>query len=323
MKVAVIAGGPSSEAEVSRISAAAVAGALTQAGHQVERFELDATLAQALLAFAPEVVFPVCHGAVGEDGSLQGLLEVLALPYVGSAVLASALAMDKPTAKQVFAAAGLPLARGVAVRSTDEAEAVVNALGRSLVVKPAAGGSALGVTRLSLEAGSSTQPLRTALNEALASGPYALVEELVVGDEVTCGVLEREGAARALPPTRIEALGASFYDFHSRYAKGKSAHTCPAPYPSALLERIGAIALAAHRALGCRDLSRSDFVVVPAEERVVLLETNTMPGFTATSLFPEAAQVAGYDFMTLCDGFVRAAAHRGRPRRSPAAAFPT
>lgn len=320
MNVAVIAGGPSSEAEVSRVSGKAVAAALTEAGHRVSVLELAPGLPEALRTLAPDVVFPVCHGAVGEDGCLQGVLELLALPYVGSGVLPSALAMDKPTARILFRASGLPVAKGIVVRSAEDAEVVVAALGRNVVVKPAAGGSALGVTRLQL--GEDLAALTSALARALTQGDEVLVEEFMVGDEVTCGVLDVEPAARALPPTRIEAKGNDFYDFEARYAPGKSLHTCPPPYPAALLLRIQECAVAAHRALGCRDLSRSDFVVSPEQGTITLLETNTMPGFTPTSLYPEAAAVAGSSFAALCDALVGAAVRRGSARRTAAAAFP-
>lgn len=319
MKIAVVGGGPSVEAEVSRVSARAVAAALA-GEHDVHAFELDAALPQALHALAPDVVFPVCHGALGEDGSLQGVLEVLGLPYVGSGVLASALAMDKTAARVHFAAAGLPIAGGRAARSPADAAALVAALGPRIVVKPTAGGSALGVTRLELEGGD-LEPLERALAAALAQGPTALVERFVRGDEVTCGVLD-VGGARALPPTRIQALGAAFYDFESRYAPGKSAHECPPPYPPELLHEIQRVAVAAHQALGCRDLSRVDFVVEAAAASVTLLEVNTMPGFTGTSLYPEAAAIDGLSFAELCSSLVVAAQHRGAGQRLSGVAFP-
>ena len=316
-RIAVVQGGPSAEAEVSRVSAGAVAAALAADGHDVTRFELDSVLAGALLAHAPDVVFPVCHGAVGEDGSLQGLLEVLGLPYVGSGVLASALAMDKPSARVHFAARGLPLAEARLARDPAEAGAILAALGPRLVVKPAAGGSALGVSRLAL--GEDPGPLAAALEAALAHGACALVERFVVGDEVTCGVLEEAGGPRALPPTRIATPEAEFYDFESRYAAGKSVHECPAPYSAALLAEIQRIAVAAHCALGCRDLSRVDFVV---SSEVTLLEVNTLPGFTPTSLYPEAAAAQGTSFVALCRQLVEAAVRRGVPQRVAAARFP-
>lgn len=338
VKIAVVGGGPSVEAEVSRISARAVVAALA-AEHEVTSLELDTALPAALHAFAPAVVFPACHGAIGEDGSLQGLLEVLRLPYVGSGVLGSALAMDKGAARLHFVAAGLPVAPGrVVTTATADAAALVAALGRRIVVKPAAGGSALGVTRLVLEsrAGSASNriaalrsrvlgydltPLEAALGAALEHGHSVLCERFMAGDEVTCGVLDL-GAPRALPATRIEAPGAAFYDYEARYAPGKSVHVCPAPYPPALLAEIQRMAVAAHVALGCRDLSRVDFVCAPDSGTLTVLEVNTMPGFTPTSLYPEAAAISGLSFAELCSRLVQAAVARGAPQLRVGMPFP-
>ncbi len=318
MNVAVVRGGPSVEAEVSRVSARAVAAALRDA-HTVTLLELNEELPEALHRLAPDCVFPVCHGALGEDGSLQGLLEVLRLPYVGSGVLGSALAMHKGVARVHFAAAALPVALGrIATRATDAAQ-LVDALGRRLVVKPVAGGSALGVTRLVLDV--DLAPLQAALGAALAHGDSVLVEQFMHGDEITCGVLDLD-APCALPPTRIEASHADFYDYESRYAPGQSVHVCPAPYPAALLAEIQRVAVAAHVALGCRDLSRVDFVCAPETGSLTLLEVNTMPGFTPTSLYPEAAAIAGISFVQLCDQLVRAAHARGVPCWRAGVPFP-
>jgi D-alanine-D-alanine ligase len=323
LHVAVIAGGPSSEAEVSRKSAAAVSRALAEAGHRVALLELDAKLPITLATSGADVVFPVTHGPLGEDGCLQGLLEVLDLPYVGAGVLASALAANKPEAKVVFAARGLPLAEGIVVHRDEDLTAAAArataALGTAVVVKPAAAGSAIGVTRL--REGASRETLRSALERALAIDARALVERFVAGLEVTCGVLEDErGSAQPLPPTLIASEAADWYDFTSRYANGGSRHQCPAPLPSATLERIQAIAVAAHGAIGARDLSRADFVVTQDGADVTLLEVNTLPGMTATSLFPEAAAVSGVPFTALCDRLTRQA--HARPRRVPPPVMP-
>jgi D-alanine-D-alanine ligase len=315
--VAVIEGGPSSEAAVSRSSAAGVAAALAARGHRVKRISLDATLGRELAELAPDVVFPVVHGALGEDGCLQGMLEVLGLAYVGSGVLASALACNKVAAKTMFRARGLPVAADVTVRRGEELRSAAararEAIGAALVVKPHAQGSAIGVTRVA--AGASEADLVRALEVALSFDEVALCERFVVGKEVTCGVLDAPplGASRALPPTEISAKLADFYDFRSRYAKGGSQHTCPAPLSAAATARVQEAALAAHRALGCRDLSRADFVVGDGADidQVTLLEVNTIPGMTPTSLYPEAAGVAGVSMVELCDGLVRAAAERG------------
>jgi D-alanine-D-alanine ligase len=314
--IAVVEGGPSSEAEVSRSSAAGVAGALGQSGHQVTRLPLDPMLAGALLELGPDVVFPVVHGALGEDGALQGLLEVLGLPYVGSGVLASALACNKVAAKTVFRSRGLPVAEDATVRRGEDlhkAAARVRAALGAVVVKPHAQGSAIGVTRVPAE--SSHADLVRALEVALSLDELALCERFVVGKEVTCAVVDAPalGPARALPPTEIRARLADFYDFRSRYGTGGSEHLCPAHLPAHVIAAVRDVALAAHHALGCRDLSRVDFVVGDTgnADRVTLLEVNTLPGMTPTSLFPEAAAVGGIPMAALCDGLARAAHTRG------------
>lgn len=323
MKIAVVQGGPTSEAEVSRSSARSVARALEAAGHDVTKLELDAALPEALRTGGFDVVFPITHGAVGEDGSLQGLLEVLDLPYVGSNVLASALAMSKRTAKVLFAAAGLPIAPGLAAgRGEDVAEVGRRAhaeLGDRVVVKPCSNGSAIGVARLDRDATPAT--IAAAVAAAFEVDDVVLVERFVSGREVTCGVLERGGKTFALPPTEVRAPNDAFYTYQARYAAGRSEHLCPAPLGDALVARVQEIAVAAHRALGCRDLSRVDFVV-PESGEPTLLEVNTLPGFTDTSLYPEAAQVAGIAMAELCGGFAEQARVRGATRRNAALALP-
>ncbi len=316
LAVGVVQGGPSSEAEVSRRSARAVTEALRAAGHRPVLFELDRFLAESLRGC--DVVFPVVHGAVGEDGSLQGVLEWLELPYVGSAVLASALAMDKAFARRVFAAQGLPVAAGAAVPAgAADAPALLEQLGSALVVKPCRSGSAIGVTRL-LQADAAE--LRRALEAVWQLDDVAIVEELVSGKEITCAVLDVE-YAEAYPVTEIVAPNDAFYTYEARYAAGRSVHTCPALLPPEVTARVQEVAVGAHQALGCRDLSRADFVVGEGG-RVVLLEVNTMPGFTGTSLYPEALGVGGVAFPSLCDRLVRRAFARGATRRNEPRAFP-
>lgn len=328
MRVVVVEGGPSSEAEVSRASARGVANALERAGHEVRKVELDAQVAEAIHAAPVDVVFPVVHGAVGEDGALQGLLEVLGVPYVGSNVLASACAMDKAVARRLFAAAGLPIARGASVRRTSElastAARLRNEIGRALVVKPAASGSAIGVSRI--EASAADADVERALAEVFALDEAAIVEHFAVGREVTCSVLDLTGASpRVLAATEIVAPSDAFYTYTARYAPGRSVHVCPAALPDAVTRRVHEVALAAHAALGCRDLSRADFVVGDrdAPDAVTLLEVNTIPGMTATSLYPEAAQAAGIGFPELCDMLVRSAHARGSMRRNAPLPLPT
>jgi D-alanine-D-alanine ligase len=324
LSVAVIQGGPSTEAEVSRASALGVARALTEAGHSVVRLELDAFLAESLRTGGYDVAFPVAHGAVGEDGSLQGLLEVLELPYVGSGVLASALAMHKRVARVLFARAGLPVARGLDVPRGDPhatAERVRREVGQQLVIKPSSHGSAIGVARL--DANASLAQVARALEEVWALDEHAVVEHFARGREVTCGVHEGDRVL-ALPPTEIFSPHDPFYTYEAKYAPGRSHHVCPAALPPGVLARVQQVAVAAHQALGCRDLSRVDFVVGDddAPDAVTLLEVNTLPGMTATSLYPEAAGAAGMSMAALCGGFVARAHTRGPARRLPARPMP-
>lgn len=319
MRVAVVQGGPSSEAEVSRVSAGAVGSALERAGHSVGRLECDRTLPSRLQSESFEVVFPVVHGAIGEDGALQGVLELLSMPYVGAGVLASALANDKVQAKVAFRAAGLPLAKeSVLHRDVASIEAhaahAVESIGHALVVKPATQGSAIGVTPLPDLSGPHDPRLRQALESAFALDEKILIEMFQVGREVTCGVLDLDdNGPIPLPPTEVLSKAAHWYDFKSRYGTGGSEHVCPAQLHPETIARVQRCAVGAHRALGVRDLSRVDFVVGPGEEtaEVTLLEVNTMPGFTPTSLFPEAAAIAGMPFETLCDRLVERARQRG------------
>ncbi|HVH44352.1 MAG TPA: D-alanine--D-alanine ligase [Labilithrix sp.] len=315
--VAVVQGGPASEAEVSRASAASIARALETAGHRVVRLELDAYLADSLRTGGFDVVYPATHGAVGEDGCLQGLLEVLDMPYVGSGVLASALAMHKRSAKILFAEAGLPIARSIAARrgsatAAEEGERALRTLGDKVVVKPCSNGSAIGVARLSN--GASASDIAKAIEAAWEVDDIALVEVFASGREVTCGVLDLREPAW-LPPTEVRAPNDAFYTYQARYAPGRSEHLCPAPLGEVMTRRVQEIAVAAHRALGCRDLSRVDFVV-PETGEPTLLEVNTLPGFTETSLYPEAAAIAGIPMPELCSSLAHRAVERGAPRRN-------
>ena len=326
LSVAVVQGGPSTEAEVSRASARGVGRALEEAGHRVVRLELDGFLAESLRTGGYDVVFPVAHGAVGEDGALQGLLEVLELPYVGSGVLASALAMHKRVARVLFERAGLPVAPGLAVRRGDARAAAERArreVGARLVVKPSSHGSAIGVARFEAEA--TLDDVARAIEAAWALDEFAVVEHFARGREVTCGVLELdEGPPLALPPTEILSPNDPFYTYEARYAPGRSVHVCPADLPPAVLARAREVAVQAHLTLGCRDLSRVDFIVGDGEDTaaVTLLEVNTLPGMTATSLFPEAAGIHGLPMPRWCDALVVRAHARGATKRHPALPLP-
>ncbi|MEM1229873.1 MAG: D-alanine--D-alanine ligase [Pseudomonadota bacterium] len=310
LSVAVLMGGPAAEADVSRSSAAEVAAALIEAGHRARTVELNADSAAALLAERPDVVFPALHGPLGEDGTVQGLLALLDLPFVGSDVRGSALAMDKRIAKLIFATHALPVAGGFSFGPEAEAAAIADRidaeLGTAIVIKPLAEGSAIGVMRLR-----DRSAHQAAIERALTWPGGALIEPYVDGAEVTVGVLDLEGAApRTMQPIMIRTDPGEWYDFHNRYAAGKSEHLLPAPLSAPLLQQLESIALSAHRALGLRDLSRSDFLVTE-NGAITLLETNTLPGMTPTSLYPDGAKDLGYSFTALTDALVRSAWRRG------------
>ncbi|MFT7246683.1 MAG: D-alanine-D-alanine ligase [Candidatus Azotimanducaceae bacterium] len=307
LKIAVISGGESAEADVSRVSAAGVMAALLANYPDTKNFELDSTLTASLSDFNPDVVFPVLHGPPGEDGTLQGYLEILGFKYVGSDVHSSSVAMNKIIAKHVFAAEGLPLAKQVVVerhQTLAQCIAAIEPLGHSVVVKPATQGSALGVTRVENE-----NELASALTLAFEYDPKLLVEERIFGKEITVGVIETAEGIKPLPVIEIVTGEDSWYDFEHRYTAGLSDHVVPAVLTDAQTIRLQDIAIRAHVALGCRDLSRADFVV-PDDDSEVLLEVNTLPGMTPTSLYPDAANVMGYSFELLVSMLVERAANR-------------
>jgi len=326
LRVAVIQGGPSAEAEVSRASASAVASALRSAGHVAETVELGPSLARDLELLKCDVAFPLAHGSVGEDGTLAGFLEVLGIPYVGSGVLASALAMHKGRARSVFQEAGLPVAKGFAASNREDRstiyERAVSEIGERFIVKPASSGSALGVSRILVrEVGKGA--VLAAFEKAWEASDALIVEDWIDGREITCGVLDGEVQQLALghrvtsspfafSPTEIVAPNDPFYTFEARYGAGRSVHCCPAPLARTTTLRVQEIAVRAHEALGCRDLSRADFIVAESGEKaqIVLLEVNTLPGFTATSLYPEAAGVAGIPLPALVSSLVANAQRR-------------
>ena len=310
-RIAVLFGGKSKEAEVSRVSAREVAAALSGRGHDVRLIPADDGVVRALLELQPEVVFPALHGSPGEDGTVQGMLEMLGLPYVGSGVEASAFAMNKIIAKHAFRAAGLPVARDLVFDATDDAaracERIGQALGERVAVKPATQGSAIGVTLVR-----NANQLPEAMRLAQGFGGRVLVEEFIEGREITVAVLDLHGTeSRALPVIEIRTPQDTWYDYQHRYTAGESEHLVPAPVPSEATQALQRIALGAHRALGCRDLSRADFVYSDATGPI-LLEVNTLPGMTPTSLFPDAARAVGLDFATLMGQLVESAIARAR-----------
>jgi D-alanine-D-alanine ligase len=314
--VAVVCGGPAAEREVSLTSGREVANALRASFANVTVHEPDLDLAEELNRGSIDVVFPALHGPLGEDGSIQGMFEVAGVPYVGSGVAASACAIDKVIAKRLFRDAGLPLAREVVVERGDAADAAAHVRERldgRVAVKPASQGSAVGVAFAETD-----DDLAAALERAFRFDERVLVEEFVVGSEITVGILESPDPW-AFPVIDIRTPGDSWYDFEHRYTVGLSEHVIPAPLPPDVYAAVQDLSVRAHVTLGCRDLSRVDFVVEPGG-RVVLLEVNTLPGMTPTSLYPDGARAAGISFEQLVEQLVRRALDRGAQAaaRSPA-----
>lgn len=307
LSIAVVCGGPSAEAEVSRVSGRGVADALRATWPNVVLLELDVTIAERLSEHDVDVVFPVLHGPPGEDGTFQGFLEVLGFPYVGSGVHASACAMDKIVAKHLFRDAGLPVARDIIVeRSAGIAAAarqVLDGLGMAVVVKPSGQGSAIGVHFPRSEA-----DLGTALASAFEYDDRVLVEQRIFGREITVGILDRD-MSEALPVIEITTPPGSWYDYEHRYTPGLSEHIIPAPMEKARYALVQELARRAHHVLGCRDLSRVD-LLLPEQGDPVVLEVNTMPGMTPTSLYPDAARAAGISFESLVATLVERARRR-------------
>jgi D-alanine-D-alanine ligase len=294
--VAVLMGGISAERDVSLATGAQVVTALRSAGYQVTPIEVHDDLAALIAALtpAPDVVFNALHGRFGEDGTIQGVLDYMGIPYTHSGVRASAMAMDKAAAKAVFAAAGLPVAPHRIVPIAELAEA--DPLPPPYVLKPINEGSSVGVHIVK-----AFDNRRTAIAREWAYGDLVMAEDYVAGRELTVSVLED----RALAVTEIFADG--FYDYQAKYAQGGSRHEVPAQIDPELAEQAKHIALSAHRALGCRGASRADFRYDVAHGRLVLLEVNTQPGMTRTSLLPEQAALCGIDFPTLCAWMVERA----------------
>lgn len=307
--IAVVCGGPSVEAEVSRSSGKCVADALRLTYQKVALLELDGNIQSALKEYSVDAVFPALHGPPGEDGTFQGFLETNGYAYVGSGVRASAFAMDKSVAKCLFKQAGLPVARDlIFTEAADLSWArnqVLEELGQEVVIKPSSQGSAVGVAFAS-----GADEIERALQATLAHDGRALVEEKILGREITVGILD-VGTIQAFPVIEVRTPDGAWYDYEHRYSAGASEHLIPAPLPKAQYLRTQEISLLAHSALGCRHLSRADFVV-PEEGEPVLLEVNTLPGMTSTSLYPDGARAAGISFEHLVSILVERALEHGR-----------
>jgi len=290
--VAVLMGGWSSERPVSLSSGTQCAEALEAGGFRVTRVDVQRDVAEVLARLKPDVAFNALHGPFGEDGCIQGILEVLAIPYTHSGVLASALAMNKPKAKDVMKAAGIPVAEAILVSRFEAAKSHVMA--PPYVVKPPAEGSSFGVLIVKED---QTHPPQQLFAEDWAFGETVMVERYIGGRELTCAVR----GDQALDVIDIVTDG-RFYDYDAKYVAGGSKHILPAQISSIIYQNVRMLALRAHQALGCRGVSRSDFRYddrLEGTDGLICLEVNTQPGMTATSLVPEMAAYAGMDFQSL------------------------
>ena len=288
--IAVLLGGLSAEREVSLNTGAGCAAALEAVGYRVTRVDVGRDIAQVLARLEPDVAFNALHGRFGEDGIMQGILEMLAIPYTHSGVLASSLAMQKDRAKDVMKAAGIPVAHGITISRAEAAK--THAMAPPYVIKPVAEGSSVGVYIVKEDQRHPPQELTR------ADWPYAetvLVEKFVAGRELTCAVM----GDRALGVIDIRAADGGWYDYHAKYAKGGSIHILPAVLKPNIYQEVQGLSLRAHQALGCRGVSRADFRYDDrpgGTGELVILEVNTQPGMTETSLVPEIAAYAGFTF---------------------------
>jgi D-alanine-D-alanine ligase len=293
--VALLAGGKSGERDISLASGKAVYEALTAAGFSVTH--IDPAKKEDLVTLVSgtfDVAFLALHGKMGEDGTIQGMLEILDIPYTGPNVWSSATAIDKSKTKAVYESVGVPTPKSVLLQSENQlsVDEIVDQFGTSCVVKAATEGSALGVYLCN-----SRDEIESALHNVFEIDTKALVETLVQGDEYTVGVLGTNNP-QVLPVIQIIPIN-EFYDFESKYATGGSKHVCPAPLSQELTEKAQEIALLAHQGLECEGVSRTDLLLDDAGN-FWALETNTIPGMTATSLLPDAAQSVGINFTQLC-----------------------
>jgi D-alanine-D-alanine ligase len=289
--VAFLMGGWSSEREVSLNSGKPCADAAERAGYRVTRIDVARNIATVLEELKPDVAFNILHGRPGEDGTIQGVLEILGIPYTHSGVQASSLAMKKDAAKVVLAAAGVPVPQGKVISRFEAGKA--HALPRPYVIKPIAEGSSVGVF---IVTDAHDHPPQELFREDWTFGEAVLCETYIPGKELTCAVVKGEatGVIEIVPKVK-------FYDYEAKYAPGGSEHVLPAVIPDEITRSVQRLTLMAHNALGCRGVTRADFRYDDTRgvEGIVCLEVNTIPGMTTTSLVPELAAYAGMSFEQL------------------------
>jgi D-alanine-D-alanine ligase len=304
-RIAVLMGGLSAEREISLRSGQAVYQALVRRGYQVVAIDAAADVTEALQAQKIQMVFLALHGRGGEDGSMQGLLEVLHLPYTGSGIRASAVAMHKAVTKTLLAAHGIPVPPGVTVPASKPLPACPASVKFPLVIKPVSEGSTIGVSIIRR-----ASEWQSALRRAYAYDREALAERYIPGRELTVSVLDGE----ALPAVEIRTKR-GFYDFTAKYTKGQSEYLCPAPLSPVIARRVKALSVRTYRILGCDGAARVDFRLTPAG-RPYVLEVNTIPGMTEVSLLPMAAAKAGLEYDQLTERILGSAMRRAELMRT-------
>ena len=306
-RVAVLLGGRSAEREVSLSSGAGCAKALRAEGFDVIEVDPGDNLAQQLIDAKPDVVFNALHGRFGEDGTVQGALEVMRMPYTDSGVMASALAMDKWRTKLVWDASGVPTPRFAMVKESSAWDKVLDLLGLPLIMKPAREGSTIGLTVVR-----TANDFPAAFALAAKYDDLVLAEEFIRGQELTASIVnDRDRGEVALPLVRIEAPQGN-YDYQNKYFTDTTKYFCPAGVRAALEDEIRAVSLKSFRVLGCRGWGRADVMLRP-DGTFSFLEMNTSPGMTGHSLVPIAAKATGMPYPELCVRILEGAALDGRP----------
>jgi D-alanine-D-alanine ligase len=318
-RIGVLMGGQSTEREISLRTGRAVHRALLARGYDAVAIDVGESIVQQLRTKKVKLAFLALHGPGGEDGTMQGLLEIMGIPYTGSGVRASAVAMHKITAKELMVCYGIPVAPGTVILAGHKTRRIGPPVGLRwpVVVKPAAQGSTIGVTIVRKAA-----EWQAALRRAHAYDREAIVETYIPGREIAVSVLANpesgHGGGRRTRPVRLVALPAveivapgGFYDYTAKYTKGRTRYLCPAPLSSALSRRLGELAVRTYQAMGCDGAARVDFRVTP-QDMPYVLEVNTIPGMTETSLLPMAAARIGLDYESLTERILESALRRAQ-----------
>ena len=316
LHIAVLMGGWANEREVSLSTGNGVADALESKGHRVTRIDMDRQVAARIAETAPDVVFNALHGVPGEDGSVQGMLELMGVPYTHSGLATSVIAIDKQLTKQALVPHGIPMPGGHTVRSEDLFQA--DPIPRPYVLKPVNEGSSVGVAIITEDSNVGNPIARD------AEGPWQEFEELLAepfikGRELTTAVIDGPDGPRALGVTEL-IIESGFYDYEHKYTEGRTQHVCPADIPPQIAALCEGYAIQAHKVLGCHGASRTDYRWddEAGEAGLFVLETNTQPGMTPLSLVPEQAKHAGISYPDLCDMIVREALRVHAPAQKAA-----